>query len=99
MSVRSLNTEQFSVVGVPSAAEQDAWRRELQQVVHNTIKGSEASYDKHIEWLRSTGKERAQVDKHFSQALGDVDPSFKVIDLDDHSRLNRLHLIHTTTRK
>ena len=99
MSVRSLDTEQFTPVAVPSAAAQEARRRELDQIVNKTINGSDASYEKHLAWLRSTGKERARVDKHYSQALGDVDPSFKVIDLDDHSRLNRLHLVHTTTRK
>ena len=97
MSVRSstIDLNQFAPVAVPSAPEQDARRRELQQVIKNTINGTDASYEKHIEWLRNTGKERARVDKHYSQALGDVDPRFKIVDLDNHSRLNRVHLVST----
>ena len=61
MSIRTnFDVNQFEVVAVPSAAEQDTRRRELQQVVHKTIKGSDASYDSHINWLRSSGKERAR---------------------------------------
>ena len=100
MSVRSnLDTEQFLPVAVPSAAAQEARRQELAGILEKSICGSGDPYENRLQYLKSTAQERCSSKLSFEQVTGDIPLGVNIVDLDDHSRLNRLHLVHTTTRK
>ena len=99
MSVRSnLDTEQFSPVGVPSAAEQEARRKELANLVPN-MRGAGDPYKNHMRYLQATAKERCSSKISFEQALGDVPLNVRIVNIDEPTRLNRIHLVSTLAKK
>ena len=99
MSVRSLDTEQFAVVGVPSAAQQEARRRELNYFVQKSTTVVNNPYDTHIHYLRNSGKQRMSHKLDWSQVRGDIGTEYKIVDTETPTRLNKIHLIRTLAGK